>query len=266
MIVDLHMHSDTSSDSDMTIREAYDEAVAKGIKNICITNHHEPMEVKRGEIKQSLTDEKIQKYREEVAELQKDGKVNILFGVEISYTEEEEGEIREFLNTHDFDFVLGSIHYVNGMHILSRKYLDELNAADPLDICNEYLRLLKKAIKTHLFDVMSHMDTYKKLITPPPFEKLKDQWEEVANLLRENGVGFEINTGPSQKKPGMIYPSKEIIQILIDRGVKIITIGSDSHHHKDIGRGIEDAENMLKDMGVKDVYLFEKRKPKPLPL
>lgn len=250
----------------MLVKEAYDRAVELGIKNICITNHHETSETKNNNFHQSMTDDKLRRYKAEVQELKKDKRTNISFGIEMGYTEENEDTIRDFLAKNNFDFVLGSLHYVNKFMIGNPKTRAEITPKDRADLCSTYFKLLKKAIKTRLFDVMSHIDLYKRVMPEPDFESVRGEWEDVATLLVKNNIGFEINTSYSKIVPDGTYPGTSIIKIMIDKGVKLITIGSDAHKIDNIGRDIEKVEALLKNMGVNTIYRFEKRKPIPLDL
>ncbi|MBU2560895.1 MAG: histidinol-phosphatase HisJ family protein [Nanoarchaeota archaeon] len=272
-MIDFHIHSDTSSDNKMKISDIYEAAAAKGIKHICITNHHEPSETKNGDYKQSMTDEELENTNRQIAELGKDGRLKIYFGVEMSYTEEEEDYIREYLAHNGFDFVLGSIHYTNGLIVSDSKNREKMKGMDHAKVREEYFRLLKRAIKTRLFDVMSHLDIYQRIMDETPFEETKKDWEEVARLMVENNVGFEINTSKSKPyanagviKPWSTYPSKEIIKLLVERGVKKITVGSDAHELEEIGQQLDGAIEFLKSLGVKEIYRFEKRKAIPEPI
>lgn len=273
MIIDFHIHSDTSSDNKMNIKDIYEAAAAKGIKHICITNHHEPSEITKGDFRQSMTDDELESTKRQIEELKKDSRVKIYFGVEMSYTEENEEYIRKYLAGNGFDFVLGSIHYTNGMVVSDAKNREKMQGKDPAKVRQEYLRLLKKAIKTKLFDVMSHLDIYQRILDDIPFEQAKKDWEEVADLMVENGVGFEMNTSKSKPysnivppRPGSTYPSKEIIKLLVNRGVRRITIGSDAHALEEIGHELDGATEFLKSIGIKEVYRFEKREAIPEPL
>jgi len=263
MIMDFHLHCNTSVDTKLTVKEIYDIAVQKGIKNICFIGHHEPSEIAQGTVNQSLTPEGFQRYKKEFEEIKKDAKINVYFGVEMSYNEGFEEDIKKFLKENKFDYVLGSVHYTLGMQLADSKIKDKIQATDPDKICIEYLRILKKAIKTGMFDSIAHIDIYKRLMKEEPDFKLhKKDWEEVAELLAKHKTCFEINTSYTKDKYKGTYPNEEIIKLFIDKGVNMITIGSDSHKPENIGRGIEDAEKLLKGLGITKVCLFENRKPR----
>jgi histidinol-phosphatase (PHP family) len=247
----------------MSIREIYEKAVQMGIKNICFTSHHEPAEILRGKYNQSLMPEVLEKYKKEFQEVKDDGRINAYFGVEMSYTEGFEEDIKRFLSENKFDFVLGSVHYTLGMQLADSKIKDKIQAENPDKICDEYLRIIKKAIKTGMFDSIAHIDIYKRLMKEEPdFKEHKKDWEEVAKLLIKHKTGFEINTSYTKDKNSGTYPNQNIIKLFIDKGAKIITIGSDAHRPDGIGQGIDNAEKMLKGYGAENVCLFKKRKPR----
>lgn len=263
-MIDFHIHSNTSSDSKMSIKEIYQEAERKGLTNICITNHHQPEEVKHNEFRQSLTDEALIKFRSDVKEAKKLGKTKIFCGIEMSYSPEDEEYIRQFLQKNKFDFVLGSIHYLDGWVISDPSNRGKIDVSLHEIMRKKYFEVLKKMIKTKLFDVVAHIDIYKRTFTENHFEKERTEWEEVAKLLLENDVGFEINTSRTREVPGETYPEKNVMELLVKKGVKKITTGSDAHRVEDIGRRLAEAESLLKNLGVKNIYFFEKRQPKQI--
>ncbi|MFH1063984.1 MAG: histidinol-phosphatase HisJ family protein [Candidatus Woesearchaeota archaeon] len=264
MIIDFHTHSNTSIDTDMTVMDIYETAAAKGIKNICITSHHEPIEIRNGDLRQSMTDEKLDKYVSEIEELKKDGRVNIFVGTEIGYDEESEDAIRAFIKKKDFDYVLGSIHYVFGHIIASTKRKFPTDKYPAEQVLKEYFRLLKKAIGSGMFDAIGHIDIYRRMLPELDSPEAEPEWKEIAQALIKNDVGFEINTSQSKKEPEGMFPRLSVLKVLIENGVKKITIGSDAHAPEEIGRNLDHVKVILKELGIKEVYLFERRKAKPL--
>jgi len=263
MLIDFHMHSDTSADSKQSIREIYDTAVEKGLHHICITNHMEHSEIRKGDYHQSMTDKEIQRCRSEIDELNKEGKVQVSFGVEIDYADEDEEDIRLFLSEHEFDFVLGSIHYCEGWNLGNPNNNEKMKDIPHRRVIDEYFLLLKNAIKSGLFDVMSHLDIYKRVLDDPGLDELKDEWDEVAELLLKHDIGFEINTSHTKLVEGSTYPGNEIIDYLVGKGIKKITTGSDAHRSEYVGHNISDVLDHLRRIGVTQVYRFEKRLPIP---
>ena len=76
--------------------------------------------------------------------------------------------------------------------------------------------------------------------------------------------GHEIGSH-SDSHPGTM-PDEEIIKRFKELGGKYITIGSDAHRWGDVGAGIEDGMRVLLKCGFTHFTVYEKRKPKLLPI
>ena len=258
-MIDFHIHSNTSRDCQFTATKMILSAKEKGMSHICLTNHHEIFEIKKGDLNQALTSEKIKSIKEQIKAI--DG-INVGVGVEIGYLPEIEKEISTLLKSYDFDYVLGSIHYLDGFCIGSEK---NKGKAGP-DIYKKYFKSIKQVISSGLFDMIGHIDIYKRVADDLPIEKTKDEWNAIAKLLIKHDIGFEVNTSYSKVEPHGTFPNKNIIKLLVNRGVKKITLGSDSYKPHRIGTNFKETVEFLKSIGVKEVFRFEKRKPIPVPI
>ena len=267
MILDFHLHSNTSPDTKLEVEEIYTEAVRKGIKYVCITNHHEFYN-RLSKMGFTLTEKKLKNCLSDIKQLNLNKNTTLFFGTEIGYWQEYENPIKDFINSVQFDFVIGSVHGLPGLEVSDSRTRFKLVGRPKLQrkIVDDYFLKLKEAIKSQLFDVIGHIDIYKRIMPEPKFVNLKVQWEEIADLLIENNVGFEINTSYTNhfgKNPELaVYPSKEIIKLFVQKGVKKITIGSDTHRIEQLGNQIDDVEKYLKSLGVKQICYFEKREVK----
>jgi histidinol-phosphatase (PHP family) len=248
----------------MTVREIYEEAARKGLTHICVTSHHQPEEVKNNDFRQSLTEDSLKRLRSDIEQANKLGKTKLFCGIEMSYSLEDEEYIRQFLKKNKFDFVLGSIHYLEGKVISDPGNRGKIDASMQEKMTKKYFEVLKMMIKTKMFDVVAHIDIYKRAFIENNFEKDKAEWESVADALLENDVGFEINTSRTREVPGETYPEKDVMELLVNKGVRKITTGSDAHRVEDVGRRLAEAEAILKTLGVKNIYFFDKRQPKKI--
>ena len=75
---------------------------------------------------------------------------------------------------------------------------------------------------------------------------------------------MEINTSMVDER-GMIQPSVDLIKLYKSLGGRLVTVGSDSHHFPLVGRGIEQAEALLKEVGFDGVTVFVGRKARIIP-
>lgn len=56
-------------------------------------------------------------------------------------------------------------------------------------------------------------------------------------------------------------PSFEILKIYRDLGGKMVTLGSDAHRAENVDKGLIKGKQILKDLGYKEYYYYEKRTP-----
>ena len=106
--LDAHLHTDLSPDSDVPIDVYAEQAVARGIAEIAITDHvdFEPGRPAWG----FTTFEQRERIVREAAERWADRGVAIRFGVELTYDRSWEADIRDHLARHTYDFTIGSWH------------------------------------------------------------------------------------------------------------------------------------------------------------
>ena len=96
------------------------------------------------------------------------------------------------------------------------------------------------------------------------FNEYKEIIEQVLNNIIKNGKGIEVNTSTLRGVVNEAMPSVDILKMYHDLGGKIITVGSDAHKVEDVGAGIKESIQVLKDIGFKYIYTFENRKAIPI--
>ena len=99
---------------------------------------------------------------------------------------------------------------------------------------------------------MAHFDLIKQPGAPVLETNRKDV-EEIIDLCRRKGVGFEINTSGFRKAIGEPYPAPEIIEILVDKGVLLIS-GSDAHAPEQVALRFDTLQHI-------PITRFKKRRP-----
>lgn len=273
-MIDYHIHTNHSIDAQGSLTEYCDQAVKRGLDEICITNHCEldPLRddslIQFGNHQQALTHEAVLKMQHEVLQAKQIYKKNgltIKFGLEVGYYDGIEPTLKELLKDLDLDFLIGSIHCLNHVCIDSSKectaYFTQYNVHRLLD---NYYDAVKKLIESHLFDSIGHLDVYKKYglafygeaINTAPIELLTEMFK----LVKENNIAFEINTA-GFRLLNEFYPAHSLMQHARDIGVTRITIGSDAHRVADLGIGLREGVEYAKSFGFDAVYAFNKRNP-----
>jgi histidinol-phosphatase (PHP family) len=253
MNVDYHMHT-ILSDGHNTHEEMVISAIEKGFDEIGFSDHfciRQPCSWAVGADGIAQLEEKVAEVKEKYKE-----QINVLFGLEVDYFADREEEIRESLQPFNFDYLIGSVHFLDDWNYDTDKsrYDDYSN-----DFLYEwYFRELQKAAKSGLFDIMAHPDLIKKFRIWPETSK-RHLFEETAGIFAESGVAFEINTSGIDRPCGEFFPGNELLESFCNAGVSV-TLGSDSHLKEQIGRYFNEARTILKEIGYTKITLFRNRK------
>lgn len=190
-----------------------------------------------------------------------DGRLTIRAGVEMGEPHLFAREAEAVLAMGDFDFVLGSAHYADGMQAAwKERYFEQ-----PLGQAYEaYFRQVVRLAAKGDFDVLAHLDLVKR--DARKFGKLYDGPEPYADMIRtalrsivERGKGIEINTSPLRRGQPEPCPSLEILRWYRELGGEILTFGSDAHRPDAIGACFDVALEMARAAGFTRLARFEKR-------
>ncbi|MCE5197882.1 MAG: histidinol-phosphatase HisJ family protein [Armatimonadota bacterium] len=257
-MIDYHVHSVLSGDASQTILAACKSTLDVGVEELCFTEHADfhPSDPNFN----CFDYQEIKRQVEEVKEKYGD-RLIIRLGVEIDYQQEYDKEIREFLGGNEFDYVLGSIHYVSDIPLVDHPRL--FTGRIPRDTYGPYFDAVLGMIETELFDTVAHLDVCKRHgvkyygeFDPEPFaEQIRDIL--AAAIRRE--MTIEINTSGLHQSPHDTYPSRSILEEYRSIGGTNITVGSDSHHLEHVGSGIGCALALARDLGFDCVDTFNQR-------
>ena len=120
-------------------------------------------------------------------------------------------------------------------------------------------------VKWGKFSVVGHFDMCKKggvnfYGTFEP-EKHKDSIIPILKLMKEKGIGIELNTSGLRYDCKEIFPHPTILKWCKEVGVEHYTISSDAHLTEDVGKDLDKALALLKDVGIETISTYEKGVP-----
>jgi len=253
MNIDYHMHT-TLSDGHNTHEEMVLSAIEKGFDEIGFSDHFcikQPCKWAVGAERIGQLEEKVFEMKEKYGD-----RISILFGIEVDYFAHLEKEIGESLQKFNFDYIIGSVHFLDDWN-----YDTDMSRYEEfsIDFLYEwYFHELQNAARSGLFDIMAHPDLIKKFRIWPPTSK-SQLFEETATVFAESGVAFEINTSGKDRPCAEFFPGNELLAAFQKAGVSV-TIGSDSHLKEQIGRYFGEARTILKEIGYTNITRFKNRK------
>ena len=268
-LIDYHIHERRSRDALTTsIPEYIKVAEERGITEIAFTNHliteglYTELSIKLSEIPE---------YIEEIRQAQAGTKVRLLAGLEVDYFPEEERHLETIISEHDFDFILGSTHFINGVYLGSKTKAEKFFINRSISkAADEYYTTWRKAVESGLFDVMAHPDYWRKYLY---FYGKSATWQNYGSVVfealekaAECGVGIEVNTAGIIAGTGHFYPIPEFLLAAHGAGIEIVTVGSDSHTAGALGFKAEEAAKRLYETGFTSMSTFKGRRNKKIPI
>ena len=169
--------------------------------------------------------------------------VKIKFGLEICYFKGYEDLIVKLTKDKEFDFLLGSIHFVGNFAFDHKAKLWE--GIDVDEIYDKYFEDSISLAKSHIFDGIGHPDSIK-LFGHTPSYSLTDYYERLAKELSNSDMYADQNSGVERRcsNTASLGMSPELIRILKKHNVRIVT-SSDAHCPEDVGYKIKELDDIV---------------------
>ena len=254
---DFHMHTRVSFDGHDTGLAMALAARDRGLKEICFTDHldYDPL----GKMGILAFDTAV--YNAEYDDLEIPG-LKIRRGMEFGMTVDNRAQFRKDLQRRPFDFVLGSIHFVDDFDVYYEDYWKDKSI---FQAERRFLEATLECVELHEdFDALAHLTYIAKTHCHPsprpvPFEEHRELIDEILKTLARKDKGLEINTSGVDRCGGFL-PTEDMVRRFREVGGKIVTIGSDAHQSRRVGQYAFEACDTLKDI-FGYVCTFEDRKP-----
>ena len=179
----------------------------------------------------------------------------VKLGIELDYIPEYEDEIREFAKSYQFDYVLGSIHWLDDFGFDHPALIHEWDDKDVDKIYDEYFDTLQLAVKSGIFDVIAHPDVIK-VFGHKARKDMSERYEELAKTLSKMNLCIEVSTAGLRKPVEEIYPASQLMEYFKKYNVSIM-LNSDAHVPNDVGKDFNRALDFIKSFGYKELCYFD---------
>jgi histidinol-phosphatase (PHP family) len=187
----------------------------------------------------------------------------VKLGVEVDYVPGREDETRDLLEPYPWDYVLGSIHFIDGFGVDGEPRL--IDAVGVGEAWRRYFDMLMAAARSRLFDSLSHPDLVKMFGDRPERALEEDLHVEAAEALAETDVAVEVSTAGVRRPVAELYPDPHFLRVCRGRGVPVTT-ASDAHVPELVGRDFERARDLLRNCGYETTTFFDRRTARQVPL
>jgi histidinol-phosphatase (PHP family) len=266
VIVDYHMHlrnehEELAHDAG-SIEPFVEAASAAGVDEICFTEHVYYFRQLRSlwtvpyQIERCHHD--LDAYVDAVVEAKRRG-LPVKLGLEVDFVRGKEEETRTLLEPYPWDFLLGSVHWIDGWGIDGEPRLTREVGVERA--WETYFDELAAAARSGLFDSLSHPDLVKIF-----GDRVRDfDYGPAIDAVAESGVAVEVSTAGLRKPVGELYPAPELLVACRERGIPVTT-ASDAHSPDLVGCDFDRARELLRSAGYKTITVFEQRSARQAPL
>lgn len=266
---DFHIHTVFSTDSDGDVRKTLDSAIEKGIKTVCITDHwdedYPEAYAEPGELGEDLFRFDRNMYFRELEKLKEEyeKKLDLRIGVEIGLQPHLGAFYQEMVKQHPYDFVIGSVHLVNGEDPYYKNWWEQYEDGQMYQKTFEETVCSLKQIED--FDVLGHIDYIVRYgrwqAEAYSYERFRDVLDEILKRVIDSGKGIELNTAGWKYGLDFCHPHPDVLLRYRELGGEIITVGSDAHKPEHVAYDFKRAEEVLKMCGYTYYTQYRNRKP-----
>jgi histidinol-phosphatase (PHP family) len=261
VIVDYHMHL---RDDDGKIAFRADAigpflgtALARGVHEIGFTEHvyyfRQTAEVWDVPYMSERCVYDLDDYCDAVLEAKRGG-LPVKLGLEVDYVGEQQARLAELLEPYPFDYLLGSVHWLDGMAVDMQPGVWEAMTVD--EGWQRYIDALCELAVSKTVHVLAHPDLAKIFGRRPDPVLLAELHERLALAAAASGLAAEISTAGLRKPVGELYPDLDLLRAFVRAGAPV-TFASDAHEPDLVGEGFEQALAHASAAGCGTVAVFD---------
>jgi histidinol-phosphatase (PHP family) len=257
VIVDYHMHlrdpEERIEQSAAAVERFVETAAARGVDEIGFTEHvyyfRQTREIWSLPYQRERCVYDLDAYCNAILEARRRG-LPVKLGLEVDYVGELQVRLDELLAPYPWDYLLGSVHWVDGLAVDQLPGLWADHSVE--EVWRIYFDALATLASSGCVDVLAHPDLAKKLSRRPA--------DPAAFYPQLDAVALEISTAGLRKPVRELYPDPALL------GGRPITLASDAHVPELVGAEFEQALELARSAGYDTVTVFEGRVGRQEPL
>ena len=260
---DYHVHTRFSDGHDEPSAYAA-RAVRIGLPELGFSDHLRPSCLKEEGsygMERSGLDDYVAAVRETAAAFPE---LRVLLGIETDYLPEAADEMAAALAAYPFDYVLCSVHFVDGFGFIERRNRTAAGWRDVDHVWRRYYETLIEAVRTGAFDVVAHLDLPKKWGYRPAADMTALE-DDALRAIAAAGVAIEINTSGYDRHPAReMYPAAGLLERARRAGIEIV-VSSDAHRVADLTSSFAEATALARRAGYDSSLRLSARQLVALP-
>ena len=274
MLTDYHVHlrqdgSEHAAEDAFTSANAerYQEVAAeRGVQALGVSEHvhrfRQALEVWQHPFWRQSAQDDLDAYCEFVR-----GQTTLALGIEADYVAGTEDRMASLLDAREWDYVIGSVHFIANRALDMRGEWDVWRGSDPDKVWMRYFETLGEAARTGIFDIIAHPDLVKVWGSggPMPDRDLRFYYDAAMDGIADSDVAIEVSTAGLRKPVGEIYPARPFLEMCLEAG-RPIALSSDAHTPNELAYRYDEALEYLDSLGVDRLSVFERRERRLEPI
>jgi histidinol-phosphatase (PHP family) len=247
--------------------ERYQEVASeRGIDTLGVSEHvhrfRQALDVWRHPFWEQSARDDLDAYCEFVRE-----QTSLSLGLEADFVPGTEDRMASLLEERDWDYVLGSVHFLSNRALDMEGEWDVWRVGDPEKVWTRYFETLGEAARSGLFDVLAHPDLVKVWGDPArrPARDLRFYYDVAMDGIAESDVAIEVSTAGLRKPVGEIYPARDFLEMCLEAG-RPVALSSDAHTPNDLAYRYDEALEYLDSLGIDRIAVFELRQRRLEPI
>jgi histidinol-phosphatase (PHP family) len=262
MRTDYHVHTERGPYTVEWLERFIETARQQGVEELGISEHGYRFKQTRALFDNEWTGkrrtEDLDEYMQMIFDARKAGH-KIKFGIELDYIPGRDEDMREFINSYPFDYVIGSVHWLGDFGFDLLEYRTVWDERDVKEVYNEYFEILMQLADSRLFQIIGHPDVIKVFGHEPDDAAFLQRWYvKLADHFKKNDQCIEVSTAGLRKPVQKMYPAPDFLKACYAAKVPI-ALSSDAHRPEDVGADYDTAVAYIREAGYQEICTFENR-------
>ncbi|HEY4383667.1 MAG TPA: PHP domain-containing protein [Ktedonobacteraceae bacterium] len=195
----------------------------------------------------------LSRYQEEVHRAAQEAQIDIRQGLEVDFIPEKHEHILAPLPGYDWDFLIGSVHQIDGVLFESK---EKFTREEGQHFWQRYFTLLREAVKSKAFSLVSH-PVRMRATNPHVPANIDEELEQLAAEATRQDVALEINGFDLLTYPTLV---RRLARACALHNTPI-SVGSDAHNPAQIARAHVQSETLLRESGIRTIRIWKQRHP-----
>jgi len=199
----------------------------------------------------------IYEYQDFIKEVNKTGE-NVKIAMEVCNFNNQK-KVQEILNRYEFDYLITSIHFLDGWGFDASYLKEHFNQVDIDKLYERYVEEIERLANENYYDILGHPFNLR-LFKNFPTKDITHLLHRACRALKKANMAIDCNTGTYFRYPiKEISPFSDFLKLVFEYDIPII-LSSDAHQSKDVGKGYDMLIDYVKEIGYTKALRFSKRK------